>query len=134
MSQENPFQSPSVTKTAATPKLDRGHVKTIATRQRVLLLCMVGYVVAGVTSRIGSVEIRPAAQVIWAVFVLAAAVIVFLLASSIFSTGLGVLLGVLTLVPLLGLLILAIVNGKATNILRQNGIKVGFLGANLSQF
>jgi len=40
-----------------------------------------------------------------------------------------IVLGVLSLVPLIGLLVLLVVNGKATNILRQNDIKVGLLGA-----
>jgi hypothetical protein len=58
---------------------------------------------------------------------------VFLLAIKVYSTGVGVLLGILTLVPCIGLIVLLIVNGKATGILKQNGIKVGLLGANLSQ-
>jgi len=44
-----------------------------------------------------------------------------------------VLLGILTLIPCIGLIVLLVVNGKATGILKQNGIKVGLLGANLSQ-
>ena len=35
--------------------------------------------------------------------------------------------------PYIGLIVLLVVNGKATGILKQNGIKVGLLGANLSQ-
>jgi hypothetical protein len=34
-----------------------------------------------------------------------------------------------TFIPVLGLLILAIVNGKATAFLKGNGVKVGLLGA-----
>lgn len=64
---------------------------------------------------------------------LAGTVFVFLLAIKVYSTGVGVLLGILTLVPCIGLIVLLIVNGKATGILKQNGIKVGLLGANLSQ-
>jgi len=60
------------------------------------------------------------------------AVCVFLLAIKVYGTGLGILLGILSLVPCVGLVILLIVNGKATGVLKQNGIKVGFLGANLS--
>ena len=36
----------------------------------------------------------------------------------------------LALIPLIGLISLRVVNGKATRILRVNGIKVGLLGAN----
>jgi hypothetical protein len=41
-------------------------------------------------------------------------------------------LGILTLIPLVGLIVLLIVNGKATNLLREDGIHVGLLGARMS--
>ena len=64
---------------------------------------------------------------------LVATVFVFLLAIKVYSTGVGILLRVLTLIPVVGLIVLLIVNGKATAILKQNGIKVGLMGADLSQ-
>ena len=60
-------------------------------------------------------------------------VLVFLLATKVYGTALGVLLGILTLVPCVGLIVLLIVNGKATSVLRQNGHRVGLLGADLSK-
>jgi hypothetical protein len=62
-----------------------------------------------------------------------AAVFVFMLALSLYNTATGVALGVLTLVPLVGLIVLLIINGKATNVLRDHGIRVGLMGARLSQ-
>jgi hypothetical protein len=41
-------------------------------------------------------------------------------------------LGVLALIPLVGLIVLLIVNGKATKILREHGVRVGLMGAKLS--
>jgi hypothetical protein len=61
-------------------------------------------------------------------------VFVFLLAINVYSTAVGVLLGILSFIPCIGLLVLLTVNGKATSVLRSNDIHVGFLGANLSQF
>jgi len=58
---------------------------------------------------------------------------VFSMAIKVYNPLAGVLLGLLTLIPCIGLINLAAVNGKATSILKQNGIKVGFLGAKLSQ-
>ena len=52
-----------------------------------------------------------------------------MLALAIYGTALGIILGILTLIPLVGLIILLIVNGKATNLLREDGIHVGLLGA-----
>jgi hypothetical protein len=45
----------------------------------------------------------------------------------------GIACGLLALIPCIGLLTLLIINSKATGILRQNGIRVGFLGADLAQ-
>jgi len=56
-------------------------------------------------------------------------VFVFLLATKLYGTALGVLLGILTIIPLVGLIILLIVNAKAIKILRAAGIDVGLLGA-----
>ena len=63
---------------------------------------------------------------------LAATVFVFMLAMKLYSTGMGIFLGILSLIPCLGLLILLMVNSKATTALKESGIKVGFLGAKLS--
>ena len=60
------------------------------------------------------------------------ALFVFMLAIKLYGAVLGIMLGVLSLVPLAGLLILSIVNGKATGVLRKNGVKVGLLGADIS--
>ena len=62
-----------------------------------------------------------------------AAVFVFMLALALYNTGAGVVLGILTLVPLVGLIVLLIINGKATNTLRHHGIHVGLMGARASE-
>ncbi len=79
-------------------------------------------------------ELRPLAQLALIPIGLASTVFLFLLAIKVYGTGIGILLGILTFVPCLGLLLLLMVNGKATRVLRQNGYQVGFLGARLSQF
>ena len=63
---------------------------------------------------------------------IAATVFVFLLATKVYSTATGVVLGILTFIPCIGLLVLLAINGKATTILKENGIPVGFLGVNSS--
>jgi hypothetical protein len=87
---------------------------------------------------IGQFAIPPAQRPILAVVIigvgLVATVFVFMLAMKVYSTWLGVLLGILTIVPCINLLVLLAINTKATNILRQNGYKVGLLGADMSQF
>jgi hypothetical protein len=62
-----------------------------------------------------------------------AAVFVFMLALSLYSTGAGIVLGILTLIPVVGLIVLLVINGKATNVLRRHGIRVGLMGADPGQ-
>jgi hypothetical protein len=52
----------------------------------------------------------------------------------VYNTALGVLLGLLTFVPCINLIVLLVVNSKATSVLQLNGYKVGLLGADLSAF
>ena len=80
----------------------------------------------------------------------AATILVFLLALNVFSRVVGLVLGTLTIMPLitaelmltvrvplivllLSLITLLIVNYKATAVLKQNGIRVGFMGADPSE-
>lgn len=41
-------------------------------------------------------------------------------------------MAILTLIPCIGLIVLLIINGKATSILKQNDVRVGLIGANMS--
>lgn len=111
----------------------RVDVREVAVRQKGIIYCLL----ANITFVIASFAVPPEMQLIFAVLALAAqvtaAVFVFMLAIHLYGTGTGILLGILTLIPCIGLIILLIVNGKATTVLRQNGVHVGFLGASLSQ-
>ncbi|MGO9115730.1 MAG: hypothetical protein ACLP9L_41520 [Thermoguttaceae bacterium] len=66
--------------------------------------------------------------------IVAGVVFAVLLAIRVYSTGAGILMGLLAIVPCLGLVMLLIINQAATKRLTQNGIKVGFFGASMSQF
>ena len=50
------------------------------------------------------------------------------------SVILGIVLGIFLLVPCVNILILLAVSQRATMYLKEHGFKVGFLGANMSQF
>jgi len=65
---------------------------------------------------------------------LAATVFAFLLTKKISNVGMAILVLLLSLVPCAGLIPLLVVNGIATNRLRNAGINVGFLGADMSVF
>ena len=76
-----------------------------------------------------NLEEEPVIVLFGLLIVLASTFLVISLAIKVFSTGIGILLGLLTLVPYLGLLVLLFINVRATRVLRQNGIQVGLFGA-----
>jgi len=61
---------------------------------------------------------------------LIATVSTFSLAIRLHGAGIGVLMGLLTLIPLVGLVVLLVVFRQATCVLKRHGIRVGLLGAN----
>jgi hypothetical protein len=117
----------------ATPMKPEQDLKKIATQQRAIMLCILTEIVIAIL-RFGVT--MPLAGVVLSLLYLAVAVIgavfIFMLAISLYNTGAGIVLGILTLIPLLGLIVLLVVNGKATKVLRAHGIRVGLLGANPS--
>ena len=60
------------------------------------------------------------------------AIAVYRLAAIIRNRGVAIIYVIGMLVPLLGLLLLLSISQKATTILQEHGVKVGFLGANPS--
>jgi hypothetical protein len=106
-------------------------IREIASRQRVILLCILVYLGAVVGQYLVPPEMRLVVAIVGLGVSVTASVFVFMLAIKIYGTGLGILMGILTLVPCVGLVVLLIVNGKATTLLRAAGLKVGLLGATI---
>ena len=136
MTEENPYRAPFV---ADEPEAvgvrggKRENLRNVAKYQKGIIICILIYFVM-VFSQIAIPE---ELRIVVALGVLAVGVtsmvFVFLLAVNVYSTAVGVFLGILTLVPCIGLIVLLIINSKATGILRKNRIHVGFLGADLSK-
>ena len=112
-------------------------LRAIALRQKAVMYCILAYAVLVLTRFLVPAGLPVAVVLLLALatlaVTLAAAVYVFMLAMSLYNTAAGVTLGILTLVPLVGLIVLLIINSKATNVLREHGIKVGLMGANSRQ-
>ncbi len=108
-------------------------LREIAQRQKIILLCILVELIAAGCQFLAPVPIRPLFAILGLGVNIVASVFVFMLAIKIYGTGLGITLGILTLIPCLGLLILLIVNGKATALLRAGGLKVGLLGATVPE-
>ena len=124
-------------------ELDPVRLKRIAKNQRHLCICIllliVGLVVHIILKQKGFTtggfgDPSIAIQLSWIVNIYAAILVILLAANVYNSTILGIFLGLLCLLPCAGLLILLGINQQATRLLKQHGIKVGFFGADASQF
>lgn len=129
----NPFEAPaSNSRVIGIVSGSREDLLKVAKYQKGILVCILIYILAVAGQFALPPQIRPLVGLGVLVVGLIAAVFTILLAMKTHGTGLGIILGVLCLVPILGLLILLLVNQKATTVLQLNGIKVGLLGADLS--
>ena len=132
---DNPFQAPQSDDYAVGVKSGRVEdLKKVAVYQKGILVC----ILINLIVIFGRFFVPQSFQLMMSLLYipagLAGTVFIFLLAMKVYNTGLGVLFGLLTFVPCLGLIILLVVNNKATTVLQQNGHKVGLLGADLSGF
>jgi len=120
----------------ATPQGSGMDLKRVAAQQRAINLCILAEIIIIIlqVAHLGMPQMFALAMALVFIGVaITAAVFIFMLALSVYGTATGIVLGILSLIPYLGVLILLVVNGKATKILRQHGIKVGLLGADPSK-
>jgi hypothetical protein len=113
-------------------RLPASKLRAIAIRQKVIIFCILGYLLAVVAQFVIPQDLRIVIAIPALIVALTATVFVFLLAVEVHGTGLGILFGILTLIPCVGLIILLIVNAQATSLLKQNRVRVGLMGANMS--
>ena len=147
----NPFQTmttPPIENTAVADTADEGKDKydyrRVASAQRLLLIAILLKLLILATYMGIPVVMDDQAVIRAVITVLRIAeilinifsiVCLFRLALSLRWGGCSVaLLAIGVFVPLLGLILLFIVNGKASTILQQSGYRVGLLGANMRQF
>ena len=107
-------------------------IREVAARQKAIIYCILGYVGLMVVS-FAIPRNQPLAAMALLLCYLAmlvtAAICFFRLAIRFFHPVMAVLMMIVMVVPLLNLLVLLTVNGKAINLLTRNGVKVGLLGA-----
>jgi hypothetical protein len=131
---ENPYAAPQAdTQVVGVLSGQREDLRSVAKYQKGILVCILLYLVAVVLQFVLPPEALPILIVGVVLLLLAGTIFVFLLAMKVYGQGVGILLGILALIPLIGLIVLLRVNGKATSVLQQNGVKVGLLGADLSK-
>jgi len=107
----------------------RSDLAEIARRQKGVLACIAAYLVAVVLQFVLPDSLAVLAGVIGFLAWIGGVVFVGLLGSTLYGTTTGVILAIATLIPIVGLVILIVVNVKATGILKEHGVAVGFLGA-----
>jgi hypothetical protein len=131
---DNPYDAPSAeSQVVGVRSGSREDLKAVATYQKGILLCILIYLVAVFSQLAVPPDLRMFLTFGLLAVGLVGTVFVILLAIKLYKVAIGILLGILTFIPCVGLLVLLMVNGKATAILRQNGVRVGLLGADLSQ-
>jgi len=135
---DNPFQTPL--------ELHRGisgvrigtleSLKKVAQNQRGVLACILAEILIVVAQIVLRPMVGPDSELLTLLASIAllasgvlAAVFVFRLAVNVYHPAVGAALGILALVPCIGLVALLTINAKANDVLRQNGIHVGLMGA-----
>ena len=128
---ENPFEAPTVPpQVMAMRSVSSEQLKKIATYQRGVIYCLLlqiffMFVFFGIRSVEHAILIQLLFSIMLAVVTVTCAC---LLGVQVYGTGLGIAMGLATMVPCFGIFILLVLNVTATNVLNKNGIHVGFLG------
>jgi hypothetical protein len=131
---ENPYQPPETD--ARIVGVNDGSIESlrkVARYQKGILVCILIQLLAIAPRLAAPPELQILLSIGLVIVLIAGTVFVFLLAVNVYSTAMGVVMKIVALIPCIGLLALLVVNGKATTVLRNNGIKVGLLGADLSK-
>jgi hypothetical protein len=138
--QDNPFAAPESNLSFEQNRqndsdIDRDTLRQIASAQRGTNLAALFYILVLVLSpfSVGLVQALPFISLLLPIallgIVIFGAISVYRLAAILRGRFVAVIYVFGLMVPFIGLLLLLSVNSKATRILRANGIKVGFLGA-----
>ena len=130
MSSFNPYQAPNVPNRAVGVLSGRREdVLSVAKYQKGVIFCILFNIISVIAVIMLPSQFKVLGSLsFWAVGIVQM-VFVFLLSTKVFGMGLGILFGILALIPCIGLIVLLVINNKATTILKQNGFQVGLLGA-----
>ncbi len=133
---ENPYAPPRLTGGAAVG-IRSGRVedlRSLAVAQKAVITCIALYLAGIIANAFIPLEYRLYFLIGFAILGLTAMISVVLLAMKVYSPVTGIIYGLGTIIPCFGLIILFVINRKATQTLEQNGHHVGFFGADLSKF
>ncbi len=123
---------PPQTISYATPSIDH-RLYDIAARQKAIIYCILLQLIVIVGRFIAPPEIAVGLAVVGLIVQITAVVFIFRLAIVLQGTGMGIFLGILGLIPIIGLLVLLYLSSQATKRLKELNIKVGLMGADLNE-
>lgn len=143
---DNPFQSPMSQPEAPPPQAEGvvsgqwKDLKSVAVYQKGIMFGILFNLLSyGAAMSMGGSELAEAAPMLILVLAcvallgaLVSLIFTVLLSMKVYNVAVGILLGLFAIVPCIGLIILFVVNSKATQTLQANGIKIGLMGARLS--
>ena len=128
---DNPYAPPRVVDRAIGVTSGRDEaLKTVAVAQKLILVCIGLRILGSASQYFLHPEYRFFVEIALYCTLVVSAVGVFILAKKV---GLGIVYGIVALIPYIGMISLLIVDRRATKILRDNGHRVGLFGADLSE-
>jgi hypothetical protein len=114
-------------------EVDAKDLRQIATYQKIVIVqILIQLCVGGVQYAAIPWEILLPILIVLGLLGIVGLVFVILLSMKVYGSGSGAVIGILTLIPCIGLIILLLINQKATKMLQDNGVHVGLLGARMS--
>ncbi len=131
---DNPYSAPQ--SGGGRPLRDKSaeQLQAVGTAQRALMyaiLVSIGWTIVAVVIQIKAPSLILLAQIGQLAIAVACMVCVFVMARAIqWSMPACILVAICGLVPCLNLLLMLIINSRATALLKRNGIRVGLMGAN----
>jgi hypothetical protein len=126
---DSPYKPPAY----EAPEPGRQPVRLVAKYQRWVIFALLGNIVANILAIATAGQDLPVRLVV-VVLALAAVVFgmaaIFLLTKQLMNAVFGVVFAIAMILPCISLIVLLLVNQKATAYLQSNGVRVGFLGVN----
>ena len=131
---KNPYSAPQTG--VSTPTWDYldlspsaiAEVRQIAFLQKGIISFIGIYIVLLISTQLVPAQYRFVIEVVYCVAAIAAMICTWLLAITLYGFAMGFLAGLGTGIPCIGILVLAQVNGKATEELKAYGVPVGLFG------
>ena len=128
---DDPYRAP--TADLALEHIDQpGRAVEVARRQRVLLIVFLINILASVGIQFMPPHLAPVAGLIQIVVGLAVLITTARLAWVVYGKAGAVIMTLLALVPLLNLLVILAANARASRLLKELGVRVGFMGVDVA--